>query len=158
MGLQGWIVSGESSQAQPPQPMALDVENLGADPVRVEVVALLRHPVEMPVDKSGGRAVGIVLPGERDPQRALDLLDREATVDDDLAVADLLEKRSLLVVFVLDLADDLFQDVLDGDQPGGATVLIGDDRDVDAISTQLRRGDRRAASTRERRRLGEGAA
>ena len=44
---------------------------------------------------------------------------------------------SLLVVFVLDLADDLFQDVLDGDQPGGAAVLVGDDRDVDAISTQL---------------------
>src|SRR5215203_2571742 len=94
--------------------MALDVKNFGADPVRVEVVALLRHAVEMPVDKSGSRAVGIVLPSEQNPQRALDLLNWEATVDDDLAVADLLEKRGLLVILVVDLADD-----------------------VDAISTQL---------------------
>ncbi len=105
--------------------------------MRVESVALLGHAVEVPVDESGGRAVGIVVAGECESQRLLDLLDREATVDDDLAVADLLEQRHLLVVFVLNLADDLFQDVLDGDQPGGAAVLIGDDRDVDAISTQL---------------------
>ena len=89
------------------------------------------------MDESSRRAVRIILTGQRDPQRPLDLLDREPTVDDDFAVADLLEKHSLLIVFVLDLTHDLFQDVLDRDQSRGAAVLIGHDGDVDAIATQL---------------------
>ena len=50
--------------------MALDVEHFSADAVRVEVVALLRHAIEVPVDKSGRRAVRIVLPGQCKPQRS----------------------------------------------------------------------------------------
>ena len=65
--------------------MAVDVEHLGSDPVRVEVVALLRHAIEVPMDESGGRAVAVVVPGERESERFLDLLDREAAIDDDLA-------------------------------------------------------------------------
>ena len=133
----GEFVAGDPSQAQASQPMAFDVEHLGADAVRVEVIALLRQTIEVPVDKSGRRAVGVVFPGECHAQRFLDLLDREATIDDDLAFANRLEEGQLLVVFVLNLAHDLFQDVFDSDQPGGTTVFIGHDRDVDAIATQL---------------------
>ena len=40
-------------------------------------------------------------------------------------------------VLVGDLADDLLEDVLDGDQAGGAAVLVDDDRDVDALGLHL---------------------
>ena len=41
------------------------------------------------------------------------------------------------VVLVLDVADDLLQHVLDGDQPGNAAVLVDDDRDVVAVGAEL---------------------
>ncbi len=71
------------------------------------------------------------------PERFFDGLDRQAAVDDDLALVDVLEEDRLFVVLVVDLANDLFQDVLDGDHPGGAAVLVGDDGDVDAVAAQL---------------------
>ena len=45
--------------------------------------------------------------------------------------------RLLDVVLVLDLADDLFDQVLDRDQPGRAAVLVDDDRDVHAALLHL---------------------
>ena len=37
------------------------------------------------------------------------------------------------VVFIADLAHDLFNQVFDGDQPGRAAVLVDHDRDVNAL-------------------------
>jgi hypothetical protein len=39
-------------------------------------------------------------------------------------------RLSSRVVFVLDVADDLLQDVLDGDEARDAAVLVDDDGDV----------------------------
>ena len=43
----------------------------------------------------------------------------------------------LLVELVLDLADDLLEHVLDGDQPGGVAELVDDDRDVVAVGAEV---------------------
>ena len=117
--------------------MPIDIKHLGAYPARVEPITFLWQTVQVPVDKSSGRAVRIILPGELQSQRFLDLLDRKAPVDDDLNVADRFEQRQLFVIFVLNLTHDLFEDVLDGNQPGGATVFVGHDGNVDAVTTQL---------------------
>jgi hypothetical protein len=42
-----------------------------------------------------------------------------------------------LVEFVLDLADDLFQHVLDGDQPGRVAELVDDDGQVVAVGAEV---------------------
>ena len=41
------------------------------------------------------------------------------------------------VVLVLDVADDLLQHVLDGDEARDAAVLVDDDRDVVAVGAEL---------------------
>ena len=53
------------------------------------------------------------------------------------AVLELLDPGRLAVVLVGDLADDLLDDVLDGDQPGGAAVLVDDDREVVLVALHL---------------------
>jgi hypothetical protein len=62
----------------------------------------------------------------------------------------------LAVVLVLDLADDLLEDVLDGDQPGGAAVLVDDDRDVAERRPASRAAARRPACSRDEHRLAHG--
>ena len=67
------------------------------------------------------------------PEPRLELLDRcarrgdepELGVDGDI-------RRLLLVVLVLDVADDLLDQILDGDEPVRAAVLVDDQRHVDA--------------------------
>ena len=46
-------------------------------------------------------------------------------------------ERLLLVVLVLDLADDLLEEVLDRDQAGRPAVLVEHDRDVDLAPLEL---------------------
>ena len=40
------------------------------------------------------------------------------------------------VVFILELADDLFNKVFEGDDAGGASVLVGDDGDLETLLAQ----------------------
>ena len=70
--------------------------------------------------------------GQLDVEQLAEVLDRQPGGDPDRAVVELLDRRALDVVLVGDLADDLLEDVLDGDQAGGAAVLVDDDRDVGA--------------------------
>ena len=51
--------------------------------------------------------------------------------------AQALDRRTLDVVLVGDLADDLLEDVLDGDQAGGAAVLVDHDHQVRAGGLHL---------------------
>ncbi len=41
---------------------------------------------------------------------------------------------SVAVVLVLELPDDLLDQVLEGDDAGGAAVLVGDDRELEALA------------------------
>ena len=50
--------------------------------------------------------------------------------DPEAAALLLLDLRLLVVVLVVDLADDLLEDVLDRDEPRRAAVLVAHDRDV----------------------------
>ena len=78
------------------------------------------------------------------------VVDGGPPVDAGLVVRQRHDHRLLLVVLVLDLADDLLDQVLDGDEAGRPAVLVEDDGDVDARAA-ARGAGRRRSSTRARR-------
>src|SRR5918994_2726693 len=123
-------------EPQPPDAMPLDGEDLDADPFGGEDVALHRQALHVLVDEPAEGSEVIVLL-ETKLQRVPDILDRQAAVRQQDVRGDKLEERALRVVLILDLADDLFEDVLDRDQPGRAAVLVGDDGDVDVLPLEL---------------------
>ena len=47
-------------------------------------------------------------------------------------------RRLVAVVLVVDLADDLFDDILDRDQPVGAAIFVDHQREMDAQRLHLR--------------------
>ena len=61
-----------------------------------------------------------------------DLVDLGLAVDDEDAVAGLRDQRLLLVVLVLDVADDHLDDVLQRDQAVGAAIFVDDQRHLRA--------------------------
>src|SRR5690606_36362288 len=116
--------------------VSLNLDDLDADALGLEGVPLDRQPSEVLVDEPTERAEVIVFL-ETDPERVLDILDWKPTVREQDVGCRLLEQRFLAVVLILNLADDLVENVLDGDQPGSAAVLVGDNGDVNAASLQL---------------------
>ena len=66
-----------------------------------------------------------------------EVVDVGPAVDPRLVVGEPDDQRLLLVVLVLDLADDLLEQVLDGDEAGRAAVLVEHDRDVDLAPLEL---------------------
>ena len=65
------------------------------------------------------------------------VVDGGPSVDPRLVVGQPDDERLLLVVLVLDLADDLLEQVLDRDQAGRAAVLVEHDREVDLAPLEL---------------------
>ena len=76
---------------------------------------------------------------------------RGPAVDPGLVVGEPDDQRLLLVVLVLDLADDLLEQVLDRDQAGRAAVLVEHDREVDLAPLELVEQVVDASSIRARR-------
>ena len=70
-------------------------------------------------------------------EELVEVVDGEPRGDPLGAVGELLDAGLLGVVLVGDLADDLLEDVLDGDDAGGAAVLVDDDGDVPALRLHL---------------------
>src|ERR1700722_12453093 len=67
-----------------------------------------------------------VLRVDADAEQLLQVRAREAGGDPGRAGVKPLDRGALGVVLVGDLADDLLEDVLDRDEPGGAAVLVDD--------------------------------
>src|SRR5690606_32331375 len=87
-----------------------------------------RHPAQRLREQPGHRVH--LLGRQLHVKQLAQILDRQAGGDPDRAVLQPLDRWDLHVVLVGDLADDLLQDVLDGDQAGGAAVLVLHDREV----------------------------
>ncbi len=67
-----------------------------------------------------------------------ELVQVEQAVDLQLAAVQLARMRGLFVVLVLDIPDELFDQVLQGDDARRAAVLVHDDREVRAIFPHFR--------------------
>ena len=72
-----------------------------------------------------------------DVQPLHDLVDVHLAAEDEAAAALVDDRLGLDVVLVADLADDLLQQVLDGDQSGGAAVLVDDDGALRLLALKL---------------------
>ena len=83
---------------------------------------------------------GILGAGEYRTDAGLEFLHRQAGVDDQGAVGIGLQprRRGGLVLF-LDLADDLLDQILDGDQPVDAAIFVDHQRHVDAPLAHLQK-------------------
>ena len=64
------------------------------------------------------------------PQQIVEVVDGQPGADSVVLGTDLDHKRLLTVVLVADVSDDLLEQVLQGHEAGGATILVCDDRDV----------------------------
>ena len=85
-------------------------------------------------------ADGLIFGISRNPDAELflDVEDRHLGVDDPSPAGDLPEGVLFAdVVFVFDLADELFEDVLDRDDPFRPSVFVDDDRHVDLLIAEL---------------------
>src|SRR5206468_11679382 len=87
---------------------------------------------------AAGRVVGLVL--ELEVELLAERVERGETVDHVRPGGLLAEGRSFLVELVLDLADELLEDVLEGDDPRRAAELVEDDGRLDALAADLREG------------------
>ena len=68
----------------------------------------------------------------------VEILDRRQRLDGVMRGAVFADRALLLhVMLVLDIADDLLQHILDGDDTGDAAVLVNDDCHVNAVGTEV---------------------
>src|SRR6266568_4003405 len=100
----------------------------------VDGVADLRDAAEAAEDHPADRVVWLV--GEIEPQPLARVGQRHQAVDEEGA-AFLAEERTLAVELVLDLADELLDDVLEGDEAGGAAELVDHDRELHPLAAEL---------------------
>src|SRR5258708_7044000 len=94
-----------------------------------------RHPAQ-PLGEQPAHGLH-VLGLDADAEQLRELLDRQPGGDPGPAFAEPFHRGLLLVVLVSDLADDLLENVLDGDQPRGAAVLVDHDREMNLARLHL---------------------
>src|SRR3954452_25004422 len=136
------------------------------DPDRVAVgldrVAPLGQAPERGEDVAADRVVGVAV------DRQLDLgvgevAERDVTAHEPVAVGELAQGGGAGIGLILDLPHHLLEDVLDGDDPDRAAVLVDDDRERGALDLKVveevverarLRNDQGVANDRIDRRLG----
>ena len=100
-------------------------------------VAGLGHPAEHLEHEAGDGVVVLVL-GQLDPGEVLDLVGTQQPGERPAAVAPLPGPGAEPVVLVGDVADDLLDHVLEGDDAGVAAVLVEHDGHLEAVLAQQR--------------------
>src|SRR5918995_5821365 len=104
------------------------------DPDRVAVgldhVAALRKPAQLAEHVTADRVVRVGVDGEVDAD-VDEITEGHMSAHVPVPVRQSPHLARMRVGLVLDLPHDLFEDVLDGDDPDGAAVLVDHDRHVD---------------------------
>src|SRR5688572_6940246 len=104
------------------------LNHLDRESPKRQFIADLRHTAGLGCDQSGDRGVIFVL--ELGLEEPLDLIDlgRAKNIPVTVLAIDYLNDLFLLNIFILDLADDLLENVLDSNEAGDAAVFVDDDR------------------------------
>ena len=128
-------VAHDEDLADPPPVGRLDGQRQA---VHLDLVAGLRDAADPVVDEpADGVVLVLVLERELDVEQLAEVVHVRPAIDPGLVVGELDDHRLFLVVLVLDLADDLLEQVLDGHQAGRAAVLVEHDREVDLAPLEL---------------------
>src|SRR5689334_12843804 len=123
--------------ADTPHAPPRDVGDDQRQALTLDPFAHLRRVLEASDDIAAERLHGLHLRPEHDGEVALEIGEQDAAVDVDDATAPAVDRGDLLVGLVADLADDLLEEVLDGDQTNELVALRGDDRDRDLAGLHL---------------------
>src|SRR4051794_20438308 len=126
----------ELADAHPADAPALHPLGPQAAAVVVDCLPLGGHVPEQEVDEP---ADGVVVAlGELGVEQLVELVDGHAGIDPHVAAGKGLDRRLLHVVLVDDLAHQLLDEILEGDQAGGAAVLVDHDGHVALLLLHLR--------------------
>src|SRR6478672_8102986 len=109
-----------------------------AEAAEREFLARFRQVADGGGEQATDRVVLVIV--EIGPETFVEIGDRRERIDDEMPVGlrrDQLRLVHGLVVLVVDVADDLFQHVLDRDQAGDATIFVDHDRHVVARLAEL---------------------
>ena len=119
------------------QPAAVGAQDAEAEAADRRRLAALRQPAER-LQHEAADGVELVV-GERRAELRVEVVDLGLRLDAETAVGlgDDVVLALVEVVFVLDVADDLLEHVLDRDEARHAAVLVDDDRDVVAVGAEV---------------------
>src|SRR3954453_819746 len=97
--------------------------------------AYFRDAAERGEDHAGDGLV--ILAAEVGVEHLFERIDAQETADQKTSVAEVDDGRFFVLVLVGDFADDLLDDVLDGNDAGGAAVFIDDHRDLQMLALKF---------------------
>ena len=97
---------------------AVDRQHLHRDVLVLNPVAERGHLAQLAVDETAQGIAAFVR--QFDAQQLVHLVDRDACIKQVLVGVDSLNRRFFRVVLVLDLADNLFEQILNGDEARGS--------------------------------------
>src|SRR5688500_14371357 len=103
---------------------ALDLEYLEQQIADLDPFADVRHPSEVRQQEAADGFKAFAL--DFDAKAVADLVDVHFAAEHERSVTFVRHRLALDIVLVADLADDLFEELLDRDQSGGAAVFIHD--------------------------------
>ena len=122
--------------AHPLDAVALHLLDHEAGAVGLDRLAGGRHPAELVEDEAADGVVLLVL-RQLEVEPLVDLVDGDRPGTTAMPSAPHPTSGRLDVVLVGDLADQLLEQVLEGDEPGGAAVLVDDDGQVHLLLAHL---------------------
>ena len=103
--------------------------------VDLDLVPGLRHRPDAVLDQAVDRDPFVLR--QLDLQDAIEIVDRDVPVDQRPIARQALDGGARSVVFILDFADDLLEDVLQRDDAGEPAELIDNDGDMDLLALEL---------------------
>ena len=125
----------DAGDADFPHAPPLGVDHLHVKAVDVERLADRRHMSEMAQQESADGLEPFAL--DRHVKPVGDFVDVGGAAEHKRSVAFVDDRLGLDVVFVADLADDLFDEILERDEPCRAAVFVHDDGALDALVLEL---------------------
>src|SRR5207247_1806689 len=129
------VVRGDAlGDADLVDPASLDVQDFDVEAVDVEPLADGRHASDPREQIAADRLEAFALDFHGKLLR--ELFDVRLSAHD-VAAALVDERLAFDVVLVTNFADDLFEQILDGDEPGRPTVLVDDDRALGLLALEL---------------------
>ena len=136
----GRVAGSRTARTLPTRRPSVD-STVSVRPSTLTVAPGVGHPAEAVEDEAADRVVLVPVLEQRlevevGPDLA-EVVDRGAAVDPGPRVVEPDDHLLLGVVLVLDLADDLLEEVLDGHEAGRPAVLVEHDRDVDLAPLEL---------------------